>query len=117
MAFVICSSELVRLPGARKMQGRSMKTVVAAVALLTVTTAASAQIAAPWVLSPDMGYGYDKEGKMSAYQMGTNNAKELFKGAKKVPKGTLFFLGDNGQLYMRSGPYLEGDGKFKFGPG
>ena len=54
---------------------------------------------------------------MSSYKMGTNNAKELFKVAKKVPKGTLFFLGDNGQLYMRTGPYLEGDGKFKFGPG
>ncbi len=37
------------------------------------------------------------------------------KGAKKVPKGTLFFINYNGQLYMRSGPYLEGDGKFKFG--
>ena len=47
--------------------------------------------------------------------MGTNNAGELLKGAKKVPKGTLFFIGHNGQLYMRSGPYLEGDGKFKFG--
>ncbi len=28
----------------------------------------------------------------------------LLKGAKKVPKGTLFFIGQNGQLYMRSGP-------------
>jgi hypothetical protein len=48
--------------------------------------------------------------------MGTANAGELLKGAKKVPKGTLFFIGQNGQLYMRTGPYLEGDGKFKFGP-
>ena len=39
----------------------------------------------------------------------------LLKGAKKVPKGTLFFIGQNGQLYMRTGPYLEGDGKFMFG--
>jgi len=95
----------------------SMKTLVVAGALAALATAATAQNAAPWVLSPDMGYGYDKEGKMSSYKLGTNNAKELFKGAKKVPKGTLFFLGDNGQLYMRTGPYLEGDGKFKFGPG
>ena len=49
--------------------------------------------------------------------MGTSNAKFLLKGARKVPKNTLFFVGDNGQLYMRSGPYLESDGKFKFGPG
>jgi hypothetical protein len=72
--------------------------------------------AEPWELRSDMGYAYDKEGKAFAYKMGTSNAGELLKGAKKVPKGTLFFIGQNGQLYMRSGPYLEGDGKFKFGP-
>jgi hypothetical protein len=69
----------------------------------------------PWVLSPDMGYGYDKDGKTFAYKMGTNNAGLLLKGAKKVPKGTLFFIGQNGQLYMRSAPYLESDGRFMFG--
>ena len=73
--------------------------------------------AAPWVLTPDMGYGYDASGKTFAYKMGTNNAKILLKGAKKVPKNTLFFIGENGQLYMRSGPFLEDDGRFKFGPG
>ena len=78
---------------------------------------ALAQTAAPtpWVLSPDMGYGYDKEGKTFSYKMGTSNAGLLLKGAKKVPKGTLFFIGQNGQLYMRTGPFLEGDGKFMFG--
>jgi hypothetical protein len=82
-----------------------------------LTTSALAQTAAPtpWVLSPDMGYGYDKDGKTFSYKMGTNNAGLLLKGAKKVPKGTLFFIGHNGQLYMRSGPFLEGDGKFMFG--
>jgi hypothetical protein len=102
----------------------STKTILAAVALTALATAAAAQGAAPtpWVLSPDMGYGYDKDGKthsykMDSYKMGTSNAKELLKGAKKVPKGTLFFIGENGQLYMRTAPYLEGDGKFKFGPG
>ena len=94
-------------------------TVLAALALTALATPASAQKAAPtpWVLSPDMGYGYDKNGKTYSYKMGTGNAKELLKGAKKVPKGTLFFIGENGQLYMRTGPYLEGDGKFSFGPG
>ena len=90
------------------------------VALVTVlgafTAPAFAQTAAtPWELKPDMGYAYDKEGKTFSYKMGTNNAGTLLKGAKKVPKGTLFFLGHNGQLYMRTGPYLEGDGKFMFG--
>jgi len=83
----------------------------------TLTTSALAQAAAPtpWELKPDMGYGYGKDGKTFTYKMGTNNAGTLLKGAKKVPKGTLFFIGQNGQLYMRTGPYLEGDGKFMFG--
>ena len=69
----------------------------------------------PWELKSDMGYAYGKDGKTFSYKMGTNNAGTLLKGAKKVPKGTLFFIGQNGQLYMRTGPYLEGDGKFMFG--
>jgi hypothetical protein len=96
----------------------STKTLLMAAALTALTTSALAQAAAPtpWVLSPDMGYGYDKDGKTFSYKMGTNNAGLLLKGAKKVPKGTLFFIGQNGQLYMRTGPFLEGDGKFLFGP-
>ena len=99
------------------MTRRSTKTLLAAAAVSVFATAAYAQAATPWVLSPDMGYGYDKDGKTFSYKMGTSNAKLLFKGAKKVPKGTLFFIGENGQLYIRSAPYLEGDGKFMFGPG
>jgi hypothetical protein len=95
-----------------------MKTLLAAAALSTLATAALAQSApTPWVLSPDMGYGYTKDGKTFSYKMGTNNAGELLKGAKKVPRNTLFFIGANGQLYMRKGPFLEDDGSFKFGPG
>ncbi len=92
--------------------------LVAAAALAAPATSAFAQAAAPtpWELKPDMGYGYGKDGKTFSYKMGTNNAGSLLKGAKKVPKGTLFFIGQNGQLYMRTGPYLEGDGKFSFGP-
>ena len=95
----------------------SIRTVLMAVALTALATSAFAQGAAPtpWELKPDMGYGYDKDGKTFSYKMGTNNAGRLLKGAKKVPKGTLFFIGHNGQLYMRTGPYLEGDGKFMFG--
>jgi hypothetical protein len=95
----------------------STKTVLMATALVGLATSALAQGAAPtpWELRPDMGYAYGKDGKTLAYKMGTSNAGILLKGAKKVPKGTLFFIGQNGQLYMRSGPYLEGDGKFMFG--
>jgi hypothetical protein len=96
----------------------STKTFLMAAALSVLTTSAFAQATAPtpWVLSPDMAYGYEKDGKTFAYKMGTSNAALLLKGAKKVPKGTLFFIGQNGQLYMRTGPFLEGDGKFMFGP-
>ena len=92
--------------------------LVVAAAPAALTTPAFAQAAAPtpWELRPDTGYGYDKEGKTFSYKMCTNNAGLLLKGAKKVPKGTLFFIGQNGQLYIRTGPYLEGDGKFMFGP-
>jgi hypothetical protein len=101
----------------------STKTLLMAAALVVaaapaaLTTPAFAQAAAPtpWELKPDIGYGYDKDGKTFSYKMGTNNAGLLLKGAKKVPKGTLFFIGHNGQLYIRTGPYLEGDGKFMFG--
>ncbi len=94
-------------------------TLISAALINTVPSTALAQTAGPtpWELSPDMGYGYDKDGKTFSYKMGTNNAGLLLKGAKKVPRGTLFFIGQNGQLYMRSAPYLEGDGKFMFGPG
>jgi hypothetical protein len=94
----------------------SIKPVMVVAALAALSAPAFAQQATPWELKPDTGYGYDKEGKTLAYKMGTSNAGVLLKGAKKVPKGTLFFIGQNGQLYMRTGPYLEGDGKFMFGP-
>ena len=90
----------------------SIKTFAIAAALGALVAPACAQKAAtPWELKPDTGYAYDKEGKTFSYKMGTSNAGELLKGAKKVPKGTLFFIGQNGQLYMRSGPFLEDDGK------
>jgi hypothetical protein len=100
------------------MTGISTKTFLMTAALAVLTTPAWAQAAAPtpWELKPEVGYGYDKEGKTFSYKMGTHNAGLLLKGAKKVPKGTLFFIGQNGQLYMRTGPLLEGDGKFMFGP-
>jgi hypothetical protein len=99
------------------MTGISMKTALAAAVLAGFSTGALAQGAAsmPWELKSDMGYAYGKDGKTLSYKMGTNNAGTLLKGAKKVPKGTLFFIGENGQLYMRTGPYLEGDGRFMFG--
>ena len=98
------------------MTGLLTKTLLLAAMFGAFVVPAAAQTATPWELTPDMGYAYDKEGKTFSYKMGTSNAGELLKGAKKVPKGTLFFIGQNGQLYMRSGSYLEGDGKFKFGP-
>jgi hypothetical protein len=97
------------------MTGISTRGFLIAAALTALSTSAFAQGATPWELKPDMGYAYGKDGKTLSYKLGTNNAGTLLKGAKKVPKGTLFFIGANGQLYMRTGPYLEGDGKFMFG--
>jgi hypothetical protein len=109
--------EAERLWGGWMMMGISTKTVLTVAVLAGFSTCACAQGAAPtpWELKPDMGYAYGKDGKTLSYKMGTNNAGTLLKGAKKVPKGTLFFVGQNGQLYMRTGPYLEGDGRFMFG--
>ena len=94
----------------------SIKPLVTAAALAALTVPAFAEAGTPWELKADMGYAYGKDGKTHAYKMGTSNAALLLKGAKKVPKGTLFFIGQNGQLYMRKGPYLNDDGSFMFGP-
>jgi hypothetical protein len=91
------------------------KTVMVAAALAALSAPAFAQGATPWELKPDVGYAYGKDGKTLTYKMGTDNAGVLLKGARKVPKGTLFFIGQNGQLYMRKGPYLNDDGSFMFG--
>ncbi|WP_315812370.1 hypothetical protein [Bradyrhizobium sp. SZCCHNR2028] len=97
------------------MKSPVLKALIALGALGALTSAAPAAPPEPWELKPDMGYAYGKDGKTLAYKMGTKNADMLLKGAKKVPKGTLFFVGQNGQLYMRTAPYLDGDGSFSFG--
>jgi hypothetical protein len=110
MAFVICSRHwraAATAAGRTMMMTLSSKTLVVAAALaalaaLTTSALADAAAPTPWVLAPDMGYGYGKDGKTFSYKMGTNNAGLLLKGAKKVPKGTLFFIGQNGQLNMRT---------------
>ncbi len=100
------------------MTGSTTKVLLglAALAALSTSAPATASGPTPWELKTDMGYAYGKDGKTLAYKRGTNNAGQLLKGAKKVPKGTLFFMGQNGQLYMRSRPYLDSDGTFMFGP-
>lgn len=84
--------------------------------VMTTPTAAAAEAAKPWPLAPNIGYGYDAHFKTWQYKLGTSNAGLLLKGAKKVPKNTLFFIGANGQLYMRTGRFLDDDGNFMFGP-
>ncbi|MGJ4882792.1 MULTISPECIES: hypothetical protein [unclassified Bradyrhizobium] len=97
------------------MKSLVLKALIALGALGALTSAVRAAPPEPWELKPDMGYAYGKDGRTLAYKMGTKNADMLLKGAKKVPKGTLFFVGQNGQLYMRTAPYLDGDGSFSFG--
>jgi hypothetical protein len=97
------------------MKSPVLKACIALGTLCALTSGTLAAPPEPWELKPDMGYAYGKDGKTLAYKMGTKNADMLLKGAKKVPRGTLFFIGQNGQLYMRTAPYLEGDGSFSFG--
>ena len=93
-------------------------TLSVAALLASISVAAAQQTNAPasWPISADVAYGYDADGKLMIYKMGTSNSKSLLSGAKKVKKGTFFFIGENGQLYMKSEPFLE-NGKFKYGPG
>src|SRR5712691_1874511 len=125
IAFVICSRTggptktlKDRPPGRMIMTRFSTKTLLMAAALSALATSAFAQAAepTPWVLTPDMGYGYDKEGKTCSYKIGTNNAGLRLTGGEQVPKGTLFLSGHTRQRYLRPGPYLEGDGTLMFGP-
>jgi len=55
------------------MTGFSTKTLLLAAALTALTNSAFAQSPAPtpWELKPDMGYGYEKDGKTFSYKMGT----------------------------------------------
>jgi len=69
-----------------------IKPFVAIATLAALSAPAFAEEPALWELKPDMGYAYDKDGKTHTYKMGTSNAGQLLKGAKKVPKGTLFLL-------------------------
>lgn len=97
----------------------SIPALLAAAALAGLSSGASAQQSnAPtaWDINPSVAYGYDADGKTMIYKMGTSNAKALLSGAKKVKKNTFFFIGENGQLYMKTEPFIEG-GKFKYGPG
>jgi hypothetical protein len=97
----------------------STKTFAIAAALGACAGPALAQTGAtPWELKPDMGYAYDRDGKTYSYKMGTSNAGELLKGAKKVPKGTLFFIGQNGPaLHAQRALIWRATASFKFGPG
>jgi len=61
----------------------SIKPLMVAIALAAVSVPAFAEPPTPWELKPDMGYGYDKEGKTFAYKMGTSNAGALLKGARR----------------------------------
>jgi len=49
--------------------------------------------------------------------MGTSNAGQLLKGAKKVRRARLFFIGQNGTALSCGQAVPEGNGKFLFGPG
>ena len=92
------------LRGVWMMTSISTKTVLAVAVLAGLSTCAFAQGAAPtpWELKQDMGYAYGKDGKTLSYKTGTTTMPaRCLKGAKKV-WGTLFFVGENGQVDVRT---------------
>jgi len=67
----------------------------------------------PWELKPDMAMPTTRTARHFPTRW-AQQCRLLLKGAKKVPRGTLFFIGQNGQLYMRTAP-ISGRRKFMFG--
>jgi len=86
------------------------KTLIAAAAFATVTTAAFSQVAPEF--SPGKAYMYAGPGKMSAMSMaaGEKSHDAMMKHATKVPANTVFFMHNN-ELYSVSGT-LDPTGNF-----
>jgi hypothetical protein len=88
----------------------------AALATAALATPAFAQGAEPWDLKDRMAYAVAPDGKMMAMHISDKGMTMMMKGAKKVPRGTVFFM-SNGQLYMMSKGAFDRAGNFMGGGG
>ena len=76
------------------------KTALAAAGMsLALVTGALAQGLEPWDIRERSAYVVMMDGKMMRVSLGDKGMTMLMKGAKKVPRGTVFVL-SGGQLYM-----------------
>jgi ABC-type uncharacterized transport system YnjBCD substrate-binding protein len=70
--------------------------------VLTLAAPAWAQGANPWQLEERNAYAVDMQGNMRIYQPNETAMGRMRRGAKRVPRGTIFFM-NGGQLYMMQG--------------
>lgn len=91
------------------------KVLFGAAATLALATPAFAQGAEPWDLKERMAYAVTPSGKMMAMAI-SDKGMTMMKGAKKVPRGTVFFM-RNGELYMMSKGAFDKAGNFMGGGG
>ena len=73
--------------------------VVAGGMSLSLLTGAVAQNLEPWDVRDRSAYVVMMDGKMMRVSLGDKGMTMLMKGAKKVPRGTVFVM-SGGQLYM-----------------
>jgi len=73
--------------------------LVAAGMSLALLTHAAAQNLEPWDIRERSAYVVMMDGKMMRVSLGDKGMAMLMKGAKKVPRGTVFVM-SGGQLYM-----------------
>ena len=73
--------------------------LVAAGMSLALLTHAAAQNLEPWDIREHSAYVIMMDGKMMRVNLGDKGMGMLMKGAKKVPRGTVFVM-SGGQLYM-----------------
>ena len=66
---------------------------------LTLMTGALAQGNEPWDVKERTAYVVMMDGTMKSVRLGDKGMAMLMKGAKKVPRGTVFVM-SGGQLYM-----------------
>jgi hypothetical protein len=73
--------------------------VVAGGMSLALLTHAAAQNLEPWDIREHTAYVITMDGKMMRMTMSDKGMATLMKGAKRVPRGTVFVM-SGGQLYM-----------------
>jgi hypothetical protein len=90
------------------------KTVLATAATFALAAPALAQDVGPWDLRDRMAYVVDPAGKMKIMQMSDKGMAAMARRAKRVPRGTAFFM-YNGQLYMMNRGAFDRAGGFMGG--